>query len=158
MQTPIDLNQAQTLAWLHQGPVPATSREALGRLSETLRQGVDAFDQGQLIACQSALEDTLLQTLIAMRAFDLQPEAALQRALNRLQHSGEQRAFHLFADRVEIWAQGELRGEWPLYSQADYDAALRLGRELGCEVIDRDTRQLELFRHDRTRRAAGSPE
>ena len=148
-QTAISLNQAQHLAWLRQNPAPATSREALGRLLETTRQCLEAFDGEQLVTAQSTLEDVLVQTLVAMRTLNIQPNHGLHRALDRLQEAGGKRAFHIFTDRVEIRVQSDIRGEWPLYSQNDYDQALNLARELGCDVIHEEACQLGLFNHVR---------
>lgn len=141
-----NLNQAQEQAWHCQQPLPATSREALGRLLEIMRGSLEAYDAGQVVPAQTALEDSLIQLLIAMKTFSLQPDAALQRALERLQTASSQRAFHIFSDRVEIRAQGEVRGTLPLDSESDYESALQLARELGCDVIHEEASQLELFR------------
>lgn len=143
----MDLNQAQQSAWLHQTEPPRTSREALGRLQESVRQCLAAFEQDQLVACQSHLESSLLQVLIAMHTFNLEAEPAYERALARMRQSGGLRAFHVYADRVEIRVGAELRGAWPLAGQADYEAALRLAHELGCDVIHEEALQLELFDH-----------
>lgn len=149
----LTLAQAQQLAWLRQDPPPATSREALGRLLEMTRICLEAFDGDQLVTAQKTLEDALVQALIAMKSLDINPDQALKRALERLKRASGKRAFHILGDRVEIRAYGEVRGEWPLYSQHDYQQALNLARELGCEVIHEDARQLGLFRH--ARRADG---
>lgn len=143
------LAEAQRLAWLRQSPTTATSREALGRLLETTRLALDSFDADQLLSTQNCLEDALVRTLIAMKSLNMQPDHALQRALGRLKSGNTQGAFHIFADRVEIHAQGEIRGEWNLFSQSDYEAALRLARELGCDVIHEESCQLGLFQHIR---------
>lgn len=144
--SPTDLASAQALAWMRQDPAPSTSREALGRLLETVRLSAAALERGQLIGAQSLLEDVFIQILIAMRSLDVNPDQALQRGLARLQGgAGSQRAFHIYADRVEIRAHGEVRGGWPLYVQSDYDAALALARELGCDIIHEDACQLGLF-------------
>jgi hypothetical protein len=151
-----DLSSAQDLAWLHQDPPPATSREAVGRLLETARLSLDAFDRGQLIAAQSLLEDTLIQILVGMRSLDINPDQALQRGLTRLRGtSASHRAFHIYADRVEIRVHGEIRGAWPLFSQADYDGALVLAGDLGCDIIHEEACQLGLF--DRGNVGASSP-
>jgi hypothetical protein len=146
---PSSLSQAQQLAWLHQDPAPATSREALGRTQETLRQCLAAFDSDQVAAAQSALEDVMIQVLISMRTLGLHPDQALRRALGRLRQPAGQRAFHIFPDRVEIRAQGQPRGEWPLFSQGDYESALKLARELDCDVVHEEACQLELFHRAR---------
>lgn len=142
-----NLASAQNFAWLHQSPVPRTSREALGRLLETTRLCLDTFDDDQWLASQTLLEDVLIQTLVAMHSLNINPDSALQRALGRLQTHEEQKAFHIFTDRVEIRVQGEVRGEWPLYTQPDYDVALKLARELGCDIIHEEAYQLGLFSH-----------
>lgn len=149
----VTLNQAQHLAWLRQQVTPATSREALGRLVETARLSLEAFDQDQLLTTQNTLEDVMIQTLIAMKSLSIQPDQALQRALERLQDNQGKRAFHIFTDRVEIRVQGDIRGEWPLYSQHDYQQALTLAHELGCDVIHEEACQLGLFSHVRLHQA-----
>ncbi len=141
----LNLNQAQQLAWLHQHPSPATSREALARLLETTRLCLEAFDNEHIVSTQSQLEDVLIQTLIAMKTLDMQPEAALQRGLERVQQTTTQRAFHIFADHVEIRVQDDIRGEWMLYTQQDYEAALSLAHELGCRIVHEEAQQLGLF-------------
>lgn len=141
----LTLTQAQHLAWLYQQPAPSTIREALGRLQETVRRCQEALDAERLVVAQSLLEDSHLQLLVALKAFDIQPEPALHRALNRLKEGADKRAFHIFADRVEIRVGMDLRGEWRLYSQQDYDIALRLAHELGCSVIHEEACQLGLF-------------
>lgn len=148
-QTTMSLNQAQHLAWLRQSPAPTTSREALGRLLETARLSLEALDADHIVTAQNTLEDVLIQTLIAMKTMSLQPDQALQRALERMQDAWGKRAFHIFSDRVEIRVQGDVRGEWPLYSQHDYNQALHLARELGCDVIHEEACQLGLFTNAR---------
>lgn len=141
----LTLTQAQHLAWLHQQPAPATIRESLNRLQEAVRQCQEALEAERVVAAQTLLEDTHLQVLIALKMFDLQPEQALQRALARLKEGADKRAFHIYSDRVEIRVGVETRGEWYLYSQHDYDAALRLAHELGCTIIHEEVFQLGLF-------------
>jgi hypothetical protein len=145
----LTLVQAQQIAWLRQNPAPATSREALGRLMETIRLCVEAFEQEQLLSTQNSLEDVLIQTMIAMKSLNIMPDQALQRALARLENKEGQRAFHIFEDRVELRVHGENRGEWPLYSQQDYRMALSLARELECDVIHEEACQLGLFQNAR---------
>lgn len=145
----LSLTEAQRLACLHGQHSPTTSREALGRVLESARFALESFDADQLLTTQGSLEDTLLRVLVAMNSLNIQPELALQRALSRLKEGPSQGTFHIFVDRVEIHAQGEIRGEWPLYSQSDYEAALRLAHELGCTVVHEDSCQLGLFQHVR---------
>lgn len=152
-ETPLTLTEAQRLACLQQKNAFATSREALGRLLETARFALESFDEEQLLTTQTSLEDALVRTLIAMKTLNMQPDQALHRALVRLREGNPQGAFHIYADRVEIQAQGEIRGEWTLYSQSDYEAALHLARELGCAVIHEESCQLGLFQHVRLHQA-----
>lgn len=158
MQAPGNLTQAQHLAWLHQQPASLTTREALARLLETIRQCSESFEGGALPQAQVLLEESLLQVLVAMRTLDLQPDAGLQRALNRLQQSDTQRAFHIYADRVEVRVQNEVRGGWPLYAQSDYEAVLQLARELNCAITHEEAFQLGLFNTGAVSHAAHSIE
>jgi len=141
-----DLKSAQDWAWQHQSLAPETASEALGRLYETVRLLRQSFEESQLLKSQSLLEDTLVQTLISMQSLSMNPDAALARGLERLRgDDSPERAFHVFSDHVEIRVHGESRGQWPLYSQGDYDSALKLARDLGCDVIHEDACQLGLF-------------
>ncbi len=149
----LTLTEAQQLAWLQQGAAPVTSREALGRLLETTRLALESFDEDQLLTTQASLENALLRALVAMKSMNMDPDQSLKRALDRLKGGNTQGAFHIFADRVEIHAQGEIRGEWFLYGQSDYEAALNLARELGCDVIHEESCQLGLFQHVRLHQA-----
>lgn len=120
---------------------------------ETTRLCLEAFDTDQLLSAQNNLEDVLIQLLVAMKSLNIQPDQALQRALARLDDNSGKRAFHIFEDRVELRVQGEIRGEWPLYSQQDYQMALNLARELNCDVLHEEACQLGLFQHARLQQA-----
>jgi hypothetical protein len=142
----VNLKSAQDWAWASQKQTPETASEALGRLYETVRLLLRTFEDAQLLKSQSLLEDSLLQTLVAMRSLSMDPDAALNRGLQRLRCGNEsERAFHIFSDHVEIRVHGESRGQWPLYSQGDYDAAISLARDLGCDIVHEDACQLGLF-------------
>lgn len=143
------LSDIQHLAWLHQPAPPKTNREAVSRLLETVRCCLRDLDDDQLVSGQERLEDTLLHALIAMKSLGMNPDQALQRALSRLQLATDSRTFHIFPDRVEIRVLHEVRGEWPLYEQRDLESALRMARELGCDVVYEEAHQLELFAHVR---------
>ncbi len=140
-----DLASAQQIAILHESKPALTVREAIGRFSETARLCLESLDAGQWVTAQELLEDSLIQTLLAMRSLDVNPDHALRRGLTRLEKGTERRAFHIFADRVEIRVHDDIRGEWPIYTQADYDNALKLAYELGCNVVHKDGQQLGLF-------------
>jgi hypothetical protein len=150
---PLSLSEAQRLACMHPQGAATTSREALGRLLETARMALDSFDEDHLLTTQTSLEDALVRTLMAMKSMNMNPDQALHRALGRLKEGNPQGAFHIYADRVEIHVQGEIRGEWTLYSQSDYENALHLARELGCDVIHEESCQLGLFQHIRLHQA-----
>lgn len=140
------LEEAQAMAWAQQPAPPNTSREALARLAETVQRGLEAFDGDRLLQAQSLLEDSLSQVLVALKSLGIEAEPGLKRALARLLVQPGQRAFHVFEDRVEIWADGECRGTWPLYTEEDYRNVSKLALELGCPLIHQEARQLELFR------------
>ncbi len=151
----MQLDEALNMIWAQQVVRPQTSKEALGRLSESIRYCLEAFEQDQLVHTQVLLEDTLPQILIAMKTLGIEPSAALRRAMSRMSQQSNQRAFHIYPDRVEIWAEGECRGNWPLYSDEDYRNVTRLARELGCEIIHSDSRQLGLFQNVKELEAPG---
>ncbi len=142
----MDLNQAQQSAWLQQPTPPETSREALGRLKEGIRLCLGAFEEGKVLLSQQQLENILADVLVAMHTFNLQAGPAFERALAR-RRQDRRRAFHVYADRVEIRVGPELRGTWPLTSQQEYEAALQLALELGCDVVHEEALQLPLFEH-----------
>ena len=141
----LHLSEFQKMVAIRLQPPAMTIRECLGRVQTTLMEAQAALDQGMVVNAQTLLEDTHLQLLAALNAFHIQPEAGLVRAWSRLQHKGEKRAFHIFDDRVEIRVGNETRGGWPLYSEHDYRAALKLAQELDCRIIHEEVRQMSLF-------------
>lgn len=141
----MQLQEAQNTVWVQQTPSPQTTQEALGRLNETLQQCLEAFQANQLIQAQMSLEDTLAQTLIAMKSLGIEAERGLLRAVARMRQSPGQRFFIIYPDRVEIRVSGEFRGGWPLFTHDDYVATLQVARELQCEILHTDAQQLDLF-------------
>lgn len=140
------LDQIQKMIWLKQPPLPETNLEVLAKLSDSARICLQAFEHDQVVQAQSTLEDILVQVFIAMRVLQLKPSMALERALTRLDNQkNEIRIFHVYADRVEIRVNHEVRGQWPLYTLNDYQSTLRLAKELNCDLIHEDTCQLTLF-------------
>jgi hypothetical protein len=139
------LDDLQQLAWLRQSRKPETNREVLSHLAETARCCLSAFEENQLVLAQTTLDDLLVETLIAMQTLEIRPSLAVKRAINRLEQPAGSRLFHVFTDRVEIRVNQEIRGQWPLFTMNDYQAALRLAHELGCDVIHEEAYQLKLF-------------
>ena len=135
--------------WLYQNDADkirtGSARQELARLKEAVHAACDALDAERLTEYQQALEDALFHLLPALRLMGIAPDEGLRRAWLRTRASAEEKAFHVFGDRLEVRVGEETRGTWPLFTQEDYQALVSMARELGCPVVHHDTRQLELF-------------
>ncbi len=143
----MNLEEAQKKLWIHQSNAPETTQEALARVSQTMIDCIGAFQNDELVAAQTDLEETLAQILIAMKTLNINPSRALERSIERIAHENAQhRVFHIYSNRVEIQVGPDIRGGWPLYSHEDYEAVVALARTFGCEVIHHEAQQLDLFK------------
>lgn len=142
------LQEAQETVWSQQNPAPQTTQEALGRLLKTVQGALESFESDQLVQAQMGLEDGLVQVLVAMRTLGLDPERGLMRAMTRMRQTPGKRIFLIYPDRVEIRVSGEYRGGWPLYTDDDYAATLQVARELRCDIVHTDAKQMDLFQAD----------
>lgn len=137
--------------WLYQAhpeSVKAESiRQAIAQLKEAAESAARAQDNDRVTAVQQALEEALVHVLSALKLSGVSPEAGLQRAwLNGQAAGGENnRAFHVFHDRVEVRVGDDVRGSWPLFTLEDYQSFVAMARELACPVVHHGNRQLALF-------------
>lgn len=145
----LSLQEAQNLANLYEQSLTDTTKESLSRLQESIRYAVQCFENEQWLSTQTALEEAMIRLLVAMSRLNMEAEPAFQRAINRLKSAKLSGTFHIFEDRAELWVQNEVRGEWPLYTEAEYKALLRLAQDLGCPVIHEEACQLGLFPTER---------
>lgn len=124
-----------------------TGREALARALSSTKAALRRLDNDQPVAAQTAAEAALLELLAAMRALGVEPESALRRALVRSAADTPEtgRLLVIYPDRVELHAEGECRGAWPVFTGEDVRNYVDMAYELGCRVVHADARQLELF-------------
>lgn len=131
--------------------IPKTSDEGLKKLIYQLQESLTYLNQENWVAGQLAAENALSTMLVTLKQMGMTPSLVLSRSCNRLQTPvkkpvGENNdGFYIYPDRVELHSEGEIRGEWPLYSQEDYDNFTRLAYELGYSIFHQDARQLELL-------------
>lgn len=102
----------------------------------------------QTLTLQHHLDHATLELWLLLDKFNLQPEAALQRAITK--HNQQQTApnvFKCYADRVELWQGDTYRGGWPIYSDTDRDALEALALSMGYRLDKSDDpyQQLHLF-------------
>lgn len=132
----------------HPTPHTETAHQALSSLNDASRRALAALEAGQWMLAQNRLEDCLLAALNAARTFQLNPEAALERARQRLSApSGESagRRMMVYPDRAELLNDGVVCGSWPIGSAEEAATFVQLGHELGCMVEQPATEQLALF-------------
>lgn len=128
---------------------PATIAQALETVLASAEKAKTLFEQQQTVAAQSALENALLEVILASRQMQLQLPQALNRALLRRNTPANlgKRIMKVFRDRVELWVGNQHQGGWPLFSQDDLEAAHQIARDLDCEVqpVGQANSQLRLF-------------
>jgi hypothetical protein len=122
-----------------------TDTEALEQLRYLVNMAEAAKAQGNVLACQTALEDTLAYTLLALDRFKVNTDNALHRVMARWQKPQDKKRFRVYADFVEIWVGTEYRGGWPLTTADDRNQVVQLATELSCELEYAESRQLSLL-------------
>lgn len=131
--------------------MPQSSTEGLKKLIYQLQEGMAYLEQENWVASQLAVENALSSMLVTIKKMGMEPALVLSRSCNRLQapikkpNCATQDGFYIYPDRVELRSEDEIRGEWPLYSQEDYDNFTRLAYELGYSIFHHDAKQLELL-------------
>ena len=145
--SPSSLDSIVEALWQQQETPPETTQAALAQLSDTMLRCVGGFAAGQVVETQRLLDDTLVQVLLSMKTMNMNPDLALERSLARQESATQppRRKFHLYRDRLEVHVGDQLRGGWPLYSQADVDAVVALARTFECDIHHHDAEQLDLF-------------
>lgn len=143
----MNLHALQQALWrsLPDSP-PPTIQHALAGVSQTLVEGIQAFQHDDLPAAQTRIEETLARLLVAMQCLEIDADRAMERVLLRFaQSAAHPRRFVFYGDRLEIRVGDDVRGGWPLYGPDDYESALALARTFGCDITHADSRQLSLF-------------
>ena len=140
---------------LKQSDTPNTNKEALQRVLKELEAGVNYLSNDQWVSGQLSVEKALGSLLLALKKMGVNPNQALLRSIQQLQQKSETKktnptyqqgeGFYIYPDRVELKAEGKTQGEWPLYSQEDYDNFTQLAYELGYPIVHYDAKQLELL-------------
>ena len=148
------LKLIERFEWLYRNStdtvVSSTIRDSLVLLRATVEEACEAFENDRLPQSQQALEDGLMHVLMALGRMGASPDEALCRAWQRVhqnnkQGSQQEKAFHIFQDRVEVRVGDTTQGSWPLFTLEDYQSFTETARALGCAVVHHDMRQLELF-------------
>jgi hypothetical protein len=130
---------------LNQARPVKTDAEALDLLKYQVDMAEAAKKQGNVLACQTALEEALAYSLMVLDRYQVNPDNALQRVLARWQKPQDKKRFRLYSDFVEIWVGTEYRGGWPLLTPEDRQQVKQLATELHCDIEQADTRQLSLL-------------
>jgi hypothetical protein len=124
-----------------------TGRASLSQAIHSLQEALGHLENDQFVQAQMGLEAALLDMLLAMQLLGINPEAALQRAVSRLETASRQdeRVLIVYPDRVELRSEGECRGTWPVFSDDEVCHYIDMAYELGCRVVHADARQTGLF-------------
>ncbi|MGE0199785.1 MAG: hypothetical protein AB7P76_02315 [Candidatus Melainabacteria bacterium] len=130
-------------------PATETARQALSSLNDEARRAMAALEAGQWMLAQNRLEDCLQAALHAAQLFQLNPDAALARARQRLADGSpattQNRRMIVYPDRAELVRDGVVCGSWPIGSAEEAATFVQLGHELQCVVEQPATEQLALF-------------
>lgn len=126
--------------------VPDTLQASLDQLAECSRLARERFAQHPHEA-QLHLERAFQLALESLGRLGLKPERLLASAIKPAEKHeiSPHWEFRLFADRLEIWAEGEHRGGWALTDAQERERARQLAYDLGAHVIEDPDAQLRLF-------------
>lgn len=138
--------QAQQALWFAQPKHPDTIFEAIEQLAKLSEQAQAAYQQENLLKTQQAVEGLLAQTLITMKCMEVVPAAAIERVLKRYQTDrNDNPTLHVYPDQAVLKMGSDIRGRFPLYTEADYEHVKEIAQTFGCTLQHHDSEQLSLL-------------
>jgi hypothetical protein len=126
----------------------ATDAETFAQLQHYADETRKSVEKGQLFQAQSALEQVLAYSLLALSRLEVNADKALCRVLTQWQRQPEgqqQRRFLLYSDYVEIWLGTDYKGGWPLHTADEQQAVYALANDLHAVVEVCQSKQLSLL-------------
>jgi len=140
----MELKEAIELIWENRKYKTTSETEAVSHLNEEVAESLKALLKGDKEKAQNELEDALSCLLIAFKVLNINPDEAVNRQISRMTNQPV-RTMHVFADRVEIRVNEQVRGGWSIWSSDDLKEAEKMAREFKCEIIMEDgIKQLDL--------------
>jgi len=140
----MQLKEAIELIWENRKYKTTSENEAVSHLNEEVAESLKALLKGDKEKAQNELEDALSCLLIAFKVLNINPDEAVNRQIARMTNQPV-RTMHVFADRVEIRVNEQVRGGWSIWSSDDLKEAEKMAREFKCEIIMEDCiKQLDL--------------
>lgn len=128
-----------------QNNLQLTGQESLANLAQMVGHCQSALEQGQTIQLQTQMENLLANLLIVMQVMNIDADAGLARASERIQNSDEFLTMVFSPGEAALYNMGLRQGVYPIASKEDYDTCLALAHGLGCQIIHQDSQQLALF-------------
>lgn len=130
----MEIKEAINKIWENKRYESNSPTEVLSHLNEEVAESLKAMLRGDKIRAQEELEDALSCLLIALRLFEIDPDEAIDRQVDRMNHYVE-KTMHIYSDRVEIRVGNKLKGGWAIWSAEDLAEAFKVAQEFDCKVI-----------------------
>ncbi len=133
----MDFKEAVDLIWKNRKYKTTSEKEAVSHLNEEVAESLSAMLRGDKETAQAELEDAFSCLLIAFKTLGIDAEEAILRQVKKMQEQPD-RIMHIYADRVEIRVNNEIKGGWSIWSVDDLKEAEKMAREFNCEIVKED--------------------
>ena len=133
----MNFKEATDLIWKNRKYKTTSEKEAVSHLNEEVAESLNALLRGDKETAQAELEDAFSCMLIAFKTLGIDAEEAILHQINKMKEQPN-KIMHIYANRVEIRVNNEIKGKWSIWSIDDLKEAEKMAREFNCEIVKED--------------------
>ncbi len=128
----MELREAMEVAWQKRSSSRAEPLQILQYLEREIDLAIKAVKKGERWQAERSLEEAVGYLFIAMKLLGVDVEKALASHPPRMGQVHQ--LMKIRPNKVEIYTDGALKGDWPIWSEEDIVEAQKIARRFGFEV------------------------
>jgi len=129
----MDIREAIESIWQNRKYTTNDPKTAISHLNEEVAESLKALMKGDVDKAKRELKDAMSCLFIAMKVLDVDPIEAVNNQVQQMQKRND-KIMILTNDKVEIYVNGTLKGNWSIWGEEDIKEAENLAKEFGCEI------------------------
>jgi len=129
----MDIRKAIESIWENRKYTTNDPKTAISHLNEEVAESLKALMKGDVDKAKRELKDAMSCLFIAMKVLDVDPIEAVNNQVEQMQKRND-KIMILKNDKVEIYVNGTLKGNWSIWGEEDIKEAENLAKEFGCEI------------------------
>lgn len=129
----MDIKEAMEKIWNNKRYTPRDAIEAVSHLNEEVAETMKALMKNENEKAKRELEDALSCMFIAFKMMNLDMEESINRQIHMMQLKSE-KIMIIKKDKVELFVNGKLKGEWTVWGEEDIRDAERMAKDFNCSI------------------------